>query len=93
LAEVAVIRLYRLTLGGIVGGRCRFYPSCSEYAEEAVREVGALRGSMFAAWRVLRCSPLSAGGVDRPPARRLYDANIHPGGRSRLPCGADGVQP
>ena len=82
---VALVRLYRLTLGRAIGGRCRFYPSCSAYAEEAIRNVGVIRGSALVGWRVLRCSPLSAGGVDHPPQpprwrRRsgpaLYDNNI-----------------
>jgi putative membrane protein insertion efficiency factor len=77
LAELFVIRIYRLTLSGIFGGRCRFHPSCSQYAEQAVRELGALRGSVLSVWRVLRCSPLSAGGVDYPPARQVYDSAIH----------------
>ena len=78
VAELFVIRLYRLTLSHAFGGRCRFHPSCSEYAEQAVRELGALRGSALAMWRILRCSPLTAGGVDYPPAgSRVYEALIH----------------
>ena len=77
-AELALIRAYRFTLSGVVGGHCRFHPTCSEYAEIAVRELGAVRGSILAAWRVLRCSPLSAGGIDYPKGRgRLYEADIH----------------
>ena len=64
---IGLIRVYRLSLAGLMGGQCRFHPSCSHYAEEAIRNVGALRGLALSAWRVLRCSPLSAGGVDRPP--------------------------
>ena len=78
LAELIVIRLYRLTLSPVFGGRCRFHPTCSEYAEQAVRELGAIHGSALAMWRILRCSPLSAGGVDYPPARpRMYEGLIH----------------
>jgi uncharacterized protein len=77
LAELIVIRLYRLTLSAVFGGHCRFHPTCSEYAEQAVRELGAIRGSVLAMWRILRCSPLSAGGVDYPPPRaRMYDVLI-----------------
>ncbi|HEX2030679.1 MAG TPA: membrane protein insertion efficiency factor YidD [Actinomycetota bacterium] len=67
---LAVIALYRATLSGVLGGQCRFHPTCSAYAMEAVRTHGALRGSVLAAWRVLRCSPLTAGGPDPVPARR-----------------------
>jgi uncharacterized protein len=81
---VGVVRVYRATLSGAMGGRCRFYPSCSSYAEQAIRELGAVRGMALTAWRVLRCSPLTAGGVDHPPRGRgriatgaVYDANIH----------------
>src|SRR6266571_520664 len=84
LALLALVRLYRLTLSGMVGGNCRFYPSCSQYAEQAIRNVGAVRGSALAFWRVLRCSPLSKGGVDAPPAARYvstiqstYDDVLH----------------
>lgn len=76
---IVAIRSYRATLSGMLGGQCRFHPSCSEYAEQAIRSVGALRGSALAAWRILRCSPLSAGGVDRAPrSSRVYD-NVLPG--------------
>lgn len=67
LAIVGLIRLYRVTLGGWLGGQCRFYPSCSHYAEQAVREHGALRGTLMSAWRVARCGPLSKGGADPVP--------------------------
>jgi len=78
LVELIAIRLYRSTLSQAFGGHCRFHPSCSEYAEQAVRELGALRGSALAMWRILRCSPLTAGGVDYPPARPdVYEGLIH----------------
>ena len=84
-ALLLLVRGYRLTLGKAIGGGCRFHPSCSAYAEQAIAELGALRGTALAAWRVVRCSPLTAGGVDYPPrpARRRrpapYDAAIHTG--------------
>lgn len=80
LALVACIRLYRLTLSGWIGGQCRFYPSCSHYAEGAIRTHGAIRGSLMAAWRIVRCGPFTPGGVDPvPPAtrQRAYDGVIH----------------
>ena len=73
-ALIAVIRLYRVTLSGMFGGQCRFYPSCSHYAESAIRDAGALQGTGLAAWRVLRCSPLSRGGVDHPPSPPAWRA-------------------
>jgi putative membrane protein insertion efficiency factor len=68
-ALLGVLGLYHRALGQMLGTRCRFHPSCSVYAAEAIRTHGALRGVGLAAWRVLRCSPLSAGGPDPVPAR------------------------
>jgi uncharacterized protein len=66
---LGAIRIYRATLSGWLGGQCRFYPSCSEYAEEAIRVHGAVRGSALAAWRILRCNPFGAGGIEHVPPR------------------------
>ncbi|MCI0636859.1 MAG: membrane protein insertion efficiency factor YidD [Actinobacteria bacterium] len=79
-ALIGVIHVYRWTLSGWLGGQCRFYPSCSHYAERAVRTHGAIRGSLLAAWRIARCGPFTAGGVDHVPPPRsstMYDAVIH----------------
>jgi hypothetical protein len=79
-ALIGLILLYRATLSGWLGGQCRFHPTCSHYAEEAVRVHGAIRGSLLAAWRLLRCGPFTAGGVDPVPPRSgsppAYDAVI-----------------
>ena len=80
LALLGLIRLYRVTLSGWLGGQCRFYPTCSRYAEDAIRLHGAMRGMLMAAWRIARCGPFTRGGVDRVPAprhRTEYDAVIH----------------
>ena len=74
--EVSLIRLYRATLSGWLGGQCRFYPSCSSYAEDAIHELGAVKGSARAVWRVLRCNPFGSGGVDRVPKARQYETVI-----------------
>lgn len=63
---VALIDLYRLTAGGVLGGRCRFYPSCSQYARQALLKYGLLEGSLKSLWRLAKCHPLHAGGVDEP---------------------------
>ena len=74
---LAAIRLYRLTLSGWLGGQCRFSPTCSRYAEEAIRSLGATRGVFLATRRVLRCNLFGRGGLDPvPPPRREYDTNI-----------------
>ena len=80
LALLGLIRVYRVTLSGWLGGQCRFYPSCSHYAQDAIRMHGALRGTLMAAWRIARCGPFTRGGVDHvpPPTRATrYDAVIH----------------
>jgi hypothetical protein len=74
LLLLGIIGLYRVSIGKLAGGRCRFHPSCSAYAYVAIRELGAVRGSALAAWRVLRCGPWTAGGIDRPPR---YEDVIH----------------
>jgi putative membrane protein insertion efficiency factor len=70
LALLGLIGAYRVLLSGWLGGQCRFYPSCSRYAEEAIRVHGALRGGALTVWRLARCGPFTAGGVDHVPPRR-----------------------
>jgi len=66
---IGAIRAYRLVLSGWLGGQCRFYPSCSHYAEEAIAVHGAVKGTALAAWRIARCGPFTPGGVDHVPPR------------------------
>ena len=66
------IRGYRRFLSPALAPRCRYYPSCSAYAEEAIRELGVIRGTILAAWRIVRCNPLSDGGLDPLSERRLF---------------------
>jgi putative membrane protein insertion efficiency factor len=74
-ASIGLIRLYRMTLSGVLGGQCRFYPSCSHYAEDAIRSQGFVRGWFLTVWRVLRCNPFGGGGIE--PAPPANDAVIH----------------
>ena len=72
IARVLVlpIRLYQMLISPLLGPRCRFYPSCSAYAVEALQRHGALRGSWLAVRRLGRCHPWNPGGPDPvPPAR------------------------
>jgi uncharacterized protein len=69
---IAPLRLYRRLVSPLLGPRCRYHPSCSEYAIDAVREYGVLRGLVLAAWRLLRCNPLSDGGLDPVENQRLF---------------------
>ena len=73
---LALIAAYRVVLSPFAAGHCRFHPSCSAYAEQAIRNTGAVRGMGLTVWRILRCSPLSAGGIDYPPGP-MYDAVPH----------------
>jgi putative membrane protein insertion efficiency factor len=68
-AEIAILRLYRAVVSPLYGDVCRYHPSCSRYAMEAVQQSGVVVGTALAAWRVLRCNPWSRGGIDDPPAR------------------------
>lgn len=63
-----LIRIYRLGISPMLGPTCRFYPSCSCYAEEAIERHGALRGSYLTARRLLRCHPWHPGGYDPVPS-------------------------
>lgn len=65
-----LIRLYQWTLSPMLGARCRFYPSCSCYAYEALARHGAVRGTWLAAKRLSRCHPFSPGGYDPVPDER-----------------------
>jgi uncharacterized protein len=70
---IALIRIYRATLSRLFGGQCRFEPSCSAYAEQAIHTRGAVVGSLLATWRVLRCNPFGRPGLDPVPERPSYD--------------------
>jgi uncharacterized protein len=71
---VAPIRVYQRAISPALGNRCRYYPSCSEYAVQAIRSYGILRGLVLAAWRLLRCNPWSHGGFDHVEEQKLFRA-------------------
>lgn len=73
---ISVLKLYRLLISPLYGQVCRYYPSCSAYALEAVTSHGVLKGSALAGWRLLRCNPWSAGGVDDVPANRRQTVDV-----------------
>ncbi len=64
---IAAIRAYQFLLSPWVGGSCRFWPTCSDYAREAIERHGALRGSWMTMTRLARCHPRGGGGVDPVP--------------------------
>jgi putative membrane protein insertion efficiency factor len=88
---IAPIRLYQRLISPAFAPRCRYYPTCSSYAVEALRELGPVCGTILAGWRLLRCNPFSHGGVDELSDRRLFRgsttrserAGLHP--RPHLP--------
>jgi uncharacterized protein len=69
---IAPIRAYQRWVSPAFAPRCRYYPTCSEYAVQAIRELGPVRGLILAGWRLLRCNPFSHGGVDELSDRRLF---------------------
>lgn len=71
---VAPVRVYQRLVSPLFGRRCKYHPTCSEYAVTAVREFGVARGVTLAGWRLLRCNPFSHGGVDHPHDQRIFRA-------------------
>jgi hypothetical protein len=69
---VAPIRVYQRLISPLLGDTCKYYPSCSEYAAQAIERFGILRGLVLAAWRLLRCNPFSHGGFDPVEEQRLF---------------------
>jgi putative membrane protein insertion efficiency factor len=74
-AVLLLLRLYKLCISPYLGQNCRFYPSCSEYASEAVATHGALHGAWLAARRLGKCHPWHAGGLDPVPCKAAHDGH------------------
>ena len=68
-AVLGLIGVYRKRISPLLGRRCRYEPSCSGYATEAIERFGVIRGTTLAAWRLLRCNPFNHGGFDPLPER------------------------
>ena len=71
-AAAAPIRLYQRVVSPALPQRCKYHPSCSTYAVQAIRSYGILRGLVLAGWRLLRCNPWSHGGHDPVEAQRIF---------------------
>ena len=69
---LAPIRLYQRVLSPLMPARCKYHPTCSEYAVQAIRMHGVARGLVLAGWRILRCNPWSLGGFDPVEDQRLF---------------------
>ena len=75
---LAPIRFYSRVISPALPPRCKYHPSCSAYAVQAVERYGILRGLVLATWRVLRCNPFSYGGYDPPEAQTLFREPARP---------------
>ncbi len=74
---IAFIRVYQYAISPMLGRRCKYYPSCSNYAVGTLREHGVFRGLALASWRLLRCNPFSYGGYDPVPPRHEVCEHDH----------------
>jgi uncharacterized protein len=72
---LAPVWLYQRLISPLFPRRCRYEPTCSAYAVEAVKTYGPLRGVVLAGWRLLRCNPFSSGGLDPVGAQRLFEVH------------------
>ncbi len=72
LPVLGLLRLYRLAVSPLTPASCKYHPSCSQYALDALRDFGFLRGTALAGWRILRCNPWSHGGVDYVTGQTLF---------------------
>jgi putative membrane protein insertion efficiency factor len=78
LRRVAIlpIRAYQRLVSPALPRRCKYYPTCSAYAVQAIESYGILRGAVLAAWRLLRCNPFSRGGYDPVAAQKLFHRRL-----------------
>jgi putative membrane protein insertion efficiency factor len=82
-ALILPIRAYQILISPLTPPSCRFHPSCSAYAVEAIRTHGAVKGFALGTWRVVRCNPWNDGGVDPVPARGHWLPDVLPNGEQR----------
>ena len=75
---VAPIAAYQRVISPALPRRCKYEPTCSAYAAQAVREYGILRGLLLGGWRLLRCNPFSHGGYDPVSAQKLFRSGPRP---------------
>jgi putative membrane protein insertion efficiency factor len=73
---VSTVRFYQLTLSAVLGNRCRFYPSCSQYTIEAIQKFGPVKGLGMGSRRILRCQPFCEGGFDPVPDTSPSDLKV-----------------
>ncbi len=73
---IAFINLYKKYISPFKGTRCPYYPSCSDFAVEAINRYGSFKGSFIAFWRIIRCNPFSKGGID-PVDDRIFSRYLN----------------
>lgn len=69
---ISLIKFYKKFISPLTAARCKYYPTCSTYALQAIEKFGALRGTALAVWRLLRCNPWSMGGIDYVPEKFTF---------------------
>ena len=74
---IRLIKIYQKTLSLLIGNSCRFYPTCSSYAIEAIEQHGSLKGSWLMIKRIARCHPLNPGGFDPVPKQKTKNEPCH----------------
>jgi uncharacterized protein len=79
---LAFVRLYQRVISPVLPRRCKYHPTCSAYAMQAVERYGILRGLVLAGWRLLRCNPFSHGGYDPVSAQTLFRERRSPASHS-----------
>jgi putative membrane protein insertion efficiency factor len=79
-AVTAPVVVYQRVISPAIPRRCKYEPTCSRYAVEAIQRYGILRGLLLAGWRLLRCNPLSHGGYDPVEAQRVFSAGAETDG-------------
>jgi uncharacterized protein len=90
---LALIGVYQRWVSPALPQRCKYYPTCSAYSAQAIRELGPVRGSIVAGWRLLRCNPLSDGGFDELEDRRLFRGRHRHERPAPPPAGGSGATP
>jgi putative membrane protein insertion efficiency factor len=78
-----LLRAYQLLISPLLGERCKYHPSCSHYASQAIRQRGLASGSVLALWRLARCNPWSLGGIDHVPASGWQSGSKAPAATDR----------
>lgn len=86
---IYLIKLYKKFISPLTAPKCKYYPTCSTYAIQAIEKFGAFRGLALAVWRLLRCNPWSMGGIDYVPDKFTFKVKKYDYGREDAPDPCD----